>query len=153
MMIPTRSKEHRESPTSAAIPRCLWLGLLRPLFPGDHGAKAIIPARIGQRVRASAAARVRGPRTATTLTVGREPLQTRRAPLPGTRMRMKTTLSILLIRARLRFQAQTPTSANKRLLTDNDVFEFIWVADPELSPDGTQVAFTRVNCDREAYWI
>ncbi len=60
---------------------------------------------------------------------------------------MKITLSIVLIAAVSSLSAQTPTSPGKRLLADKDLFEFIWVADPELSPDGTQAAFTRVNCD------
>jgi dipeptidyl aminopeptidase/acylaminoacyl peptidase len=60
-------------------------------------------------------------------------------------MRMKISLSILLIAAVSSLSAQT--APGKRLLADKDLFEFIWVADPELSPDGTQVVFTRVNCD------
>jgi len=62
---------------------------------------------------------------------------------------MKITLSILLIAAVSSLSAQTSTSPGKRLLTEKDLFEFVWVADPELSPDGTQVAFTRVNCDEK----
>ena len=27
---------------------------------------------------------------------------------------------------------------------------FVWIADPQISPDGTKVAFTRVHVDREA---
>src|SRR5947208_1726726 len=64
-------------------------------------------------------------------------------------MRMKITLSILLIAAVSSLSAQTSTSPGRRLLTEKDLFEFVWVADPELSPDGTQVAFTRVNCDEK----
>jgi dipeptidyl aminopeptidase/acylaminoacyl peptidase len=64
-------------------------------------------------------------------------------------MRMKIGLSILLIAAVSSLSAQTATSPGKRLLADKDLFEFVWVADPELSPDGTQVAFTRVNCDEK----
>ena len=62
-------------------------------------------------------------------------------------MRMKTTLAVLFIAALSSLSAQTATTPGKRLLTDKDLFEFVWVADPELSPDGAQVAFTRVNCD------
>jgi dipeptidyl aminopeptidase/acylaminoacyl peptidase len=62
---------------------------------------------------------------------------------------MKIALSILLIAAVSSLSAQTSTPPGKRLLTEKDLFEFIWVADPELSPDGTQVAFTRVNCDEK----
>ncbi|MGE5055349.1 MAG: S9 family peptidase [Acidobacteriota bacterium] len=62
---------------------------------------------------------------------------------------MKISLSILVIAAVSSLTAQTATSPGKRLLADKDLFEFVWVADPELSPDGTQVAFTRVNCDQK----
>jgi dipeptidyl aminopeptidase/acylaminoacyl peptidase len=35
----------------------------------------------------------------------------------------------------------------KRLITETDIFRFLWVADPQVSPDGRRVAFTRVNVD------
>ena len=35
----------------------------------------------------------------------------------------------------------------KRSITEKDLFDFIWVANPQLSPDGTRVTFTRVNVD------
>ena len=62
---------------------------------------------------------------------------------------MNITLSLVLLAAVSSLSAQTATSPGKRLLTEKDLFQFIWVADPELSPDGTQVAFTRVNCDEK----
>jgi dipeptidyl aminopeptidase/acylaminoacyl peptidase len=37
---------------------------------------------------------------------------------------------------------QTPA---KRLITEKDIFRFVWVADPEISSDGARVAFTRVT--------
>ena len=37
----------------------------------------------------------------------------------------------------------------KRVITEKDLFEFVWVASPQLSPDGAKVAFTRVNCDEK----
>ncbi len=36
---------------------------------------------------------------------------------------------------------------NKRRITEKDLFDFVWVADPQLSPDGSRVAFTRVVVD------
>src|SRR5580765_8475382 len=33
--------------------------------------------------------------------------------------------------------------------TEKDIFRFVWVADPQVSPDGTRVAFTRVNVNDE----
>lgn len=37
----------------------------------------------------------------------------------------------------------------KRAITDKDLFDFIWVANPQVSPDGSRVAFTRVNVDEK----
>ncbi len=41
--------------------------------------------------------------------------------------------------------AQTPAPPQKRFITEKDLFDFIWVADPQISPDGSRVAFVRVN--------
>jgi dipeptidyl aminopeptidase/acylaminoacyl peptidase len=42
---------------------------------------------------------------------------------------------------------------HKRLITEKDLFQFAWVADPQISPDGTRVAYTKVsvNADRDEY--
>jgi dipeptidyl aminopeptidase/acylaminoacyl peptidase len=37
------------------------------------------------------------------------------------------------------------TAQEKRLITENDIMKFVWIADPQISPDGLQVAFTRVT--------
>ena len=37
-----------------------------------------------------------------------------------------------------------PALAQKRLITEKDLFQFTWIADPQISPDGSQVAFVRV---------
>jgi dipeptidyl aminopeptidase/acylaminoacyl peptidase len=44
--------------------------------------------------------------------------------------------------------AQNATPA-KRLITEKDLFDFVWVTDPQVSPDGSQVAFTRVVVDEK----
>ena len=38
-------------------------------------------------------------------------------------------------------------------MTEKDLFSFVWVADPQISPDGSQVAFVRVSVDekKDAY--
>lgn len=52
--------------------------------------------------------------------------------------------------------AQQPA---KRVITETDLFRFVWVADPRPSPDGTRVAFTRVTVNEKgegydtALWI
>jgi dipeptidyl aminopeptidase/acylaminoacyl peptidase len=45
--------------------------------------------------------------------------------------------------------AQTTTPPARRSITDKDIFEFVWVANPQVSPDGSHVAFTRVNLDEK----
>src|SRR5215472_12016192 len=36
-----------------------------------------------------------------------------------------------------------------RTITEKDLFDFVWVADPQVSPDGGRVAFTRVIVDEK----
>jgi dipeptidyl aminopeptidase/acylaminoacyl peptidase len=40
-------------------------------------------------------------------------------------------------------------SSGKRPITEKDLFKFTWIANPQLSPDGTRVAFTRVVVDEK----
>ncbi|HYC62710.1 MAG TPA: S9 family peptidase [Thermoanaerobaculia bacterium] len=55
--------------------------------------------------------------------------------------------------------ASLAQQAAKRLITETDLFRFVWVADPRPSPDGTRVAFTRVTVNEKgegydtAIWI
>lgn len=35
-------------------------------------------------------------------------------------------------------------------MREDDLLRFVWIADPQISPDGTRVAFTRVTVDAEA---
>ena len=36
-----------------------------------------------------------------------------------------------------------------RVITEKDLFSFRWIADPQLSPDGSQIAFVRVTVDEK----
>src|SRR5436309_12022950 len=45
--------------------------------------------------------------------------------------------------------ATGPSSSGKRPITEKDLFKFTWIANPQLSPDGTRVAFTRVVVDEK----
>jgi dipeptidyl aminopeptidase/acylaminoacyl peptidase len=45
--------------------------------------------------------------------------------------------------------AMAPGPTAKRSITDKDLFRFAWIADPQLSPDGRRVAFTRVVVDEK----
>lgn len=38
----------------------------------------------------------------------------------------------------------------KRTITETDLLKFVWVADPQISPDGTQIAFVRVDVNEKA---
>src|SRR2546428_10998984 len=40
-------------------------------------------------------------------------------------------------------------TAHARVITEKDLFRFQWIADPQLSPDGSQVAFVRVTVDEK----
>ena len=45
--------------------------------------------------------------------------------------------------------AAVPALAQKRDITEKDLFQFVWVADPQISPDGSQVVFVRVAVDEK----
>ena len=55
--------------------------------------------------------------------------------------------------------AAAPSGAERRPITETDLFSFVWVADPQIAPDGSRVAFVRVSVDRQkdqyetAIWI
>ncbi|NOT33201.1 MAG: S9 family peptidase [Candidatus Eisenbacteria bacterium] len=56
--------------------------------------------------------------------------------------------------------ARAPNATGaRRPMREDDLLRFVWVADPQISPDGARVAFTRVWVDREsddyqtAVWI
>src|SRR5271165_6228570 len=56
----------------------------------------------------------------------------------------------LAIAASLVAQNSTPSATSpKRAITEKDLFDFVWVTNPQLSPDGSRVAFTRVNVDEK----
>src|SRR5436190_18483171 len=52
-----------------------------------------------------------------------------------------------------------PVCAEKRPITETDLYSFEWVANPQISPDGARVLYTRVtvNAKRDGYetalWI
>ncbi|HEX2491232.1 MAG TPA: S9 family peptidase [Blastocatellia bacterium] len=42
------------------------------------------------------------------------------------------------------------SGAQKRTITEMDLFKFVWIADPQISPDGSRVAFVRVWVNQKA---
>src|SRR3954447_663346 len=63
------------------------------------------------------------------------------------RMRRLLTLLVCLV------AAATGFAAEKRNITEKDLFNFIWIGDPQVSPDGSRVVFVRVsvNDKKEGY--
>jgi dipeptidyl aminopeptidase/acylaminoacyl peptidase len=47
----------------------------------------------------------------------------------------------------------TGASADKRAITEKDLWDFVWIGDPQVSPDGSRIAFVRitVNEKKEGY--
>ena len=68
-------------------------------------------------------------------------------------MKLRLFLAIVALVASLAAQEATqPVGSQKRLLTEKDLFDFVWVANPASSrPTAHRVAFTRVNRRREAH--
>jgi len=68
---------------------------------------------------------------------------------------MRSVLSLVLLVLVL----AAPSFAQKRSITEKDLFNFVWIADPQIAPDGSSVAFVRVtvNDKKDGYntaiWI
>jgi dipeptidyl aminopeptidase/acylaminoacyl peptidase len=62
---------------------------------------------------------------------------------------MRTVLAFVLV---FTF-GLTNSFAQKRNITEKDLWDFVWIGDPQVSPDGSRVAFVRVtvNDKREGY--
>src|SRR3979490_2703725 len=43
----------------------------------------------------------------------------------------------------------SPVSGQKRSITEKDLFNFNWIGDPQISPDGSRVAFVRVTVNEK----
>jgi dipeptidyl aminopeptidase/acylaminoacyl peptidase len=64
-------------------------------------------------------------------------------------MKIRVSAVVVTLAVITSLAAQTPTPAPRRSITEKDIFDFVWVANPQLSPDGTRVAFTRVSVDEK----
>src|SRR4051812_35284254 len=62
------------------------------------------------------------------------------------RSRVLSVVAVLVIIA-----AAAP--AQKRNITEKDIFQFNWIGDPQISPDGARVAFVKVtvNAKHDGY--
>src|SRR5690242_15841953 len=45
--------------------------------------------------------------------------------------------------------AAIAAQAQKRSITEKDIFQFNWIGDPQISPDGSRVAFVKVTVDEK----
>jgi dipeptidyl aminopeptidase/acylaminoacyl peptidase len=63
-------------------------------------------------------------------------------------MRSRLLLSLVVVVCFL-----VPAHAQKRNITEKDLFNFAWIADPQVSPDGSRLAFVRVtvNAKKDGY--
>src|ERR1043166_8819481 len=55
-------------------------------------------------------------------------------------MRFRVSLFLILM-----VVVAAPALAQKRNITEKDLFNFVWIGDPQVSPDGSRVAFVRVT--------
>src|SRR5436190_20325560 len=59
--------------------------------------------------------------------------------------------SVAIMLAMLSLTLAIPSQgAEKRAITEMDLFKFVWVADAQISPDGSRVAFVRVWVNQKA---
>ncbi|HET7746657.1 MAG TPA: S9 family peptidase [Vicinamibacteria bacterium] len=70
------------------------------------------------------------------------------------------TLVLAVLAAAVLAPSPSPTpAAARRPITETDLYRFVWVADPQISPDGREVAFVRVTVNKKkdgydtALWI
>ena len=59
---------------------------------------------------------------------------------------MRSILAVVLITFVI---IVSPVSAQKRNITEKDLFNFVWIGDPQISPDGSRVAFVRVTVNEK----
>ena len=58
------------------------------------------------------------------------------------RKRLLVALACLLL-------ATVPRAAEKRFITEKDLLKFTWIADPQIAPDGSTIAFVRVTVNEK----
>src|SRR6476659_2845027 len=66
------------------------------------------------------------------------------------RLMMRSRAALIALIAGLLFAPSAHLGAQaRRPITDTDLFKFVWAADPQISPSGSQVAFVRVTADAD----
>jgi dipeptidyl aminopeptidase/acylaminoacyl peptidase len=62
---------------------------------------------------------------------------------------MRTRLLRLAVVINILVMAVSTATAQKRNITERDLFDFVWVADPQISPDGSTVVFVKVTVNAQ----
>src|SRR5947199_9133454 len=60
-----------------------------------------------------------------------------------------TRIKPFVIGLSLVFVSSAIPAQSRRPITETDLFKFVWAADPQISPNGSQVAFVRVTADSD----
>src|SRR6266849_5596058 len=64
-------------------------------------------------------------------------------------MRRASIASVAALVFTLALTLAMPRAADLRAITETDLFKFTWIADPQISPDGSTVAFVRVTVNEK----
>src|SRR3954464_14772367 len=59
-------------------------------------------------------------------------------------MRFRVSLLLIIV-----VFVGAPVLAQKRNITEKDLFDFVWIGDPQVAPDGSRVAFVRVTVNEK----
>src|SRR4051812_36309238 len=62
---------------------------------------------------------------------------------------MRRTWNLIAAFIALSLLANGSFAAVKRNVTEKDLFNFVWIGDPQLSSDGSRVAFVRVSVNEK----
>jgi dipeptidyl aminopeptidase/acylaminoacyl peptidase len=54
-----------------------------------------------------------------------------------------------ILAAILAIGSASELTADKRAITEKDLWDFVWIGDPQVSPDGARVAFVRVSVNEK----
>src|SRR6185503_10589753 len=58
---------------------------------------------------------------------------------------MRFRVSLLPVAIAIIVSLGVPAFAQKRNTTEKDLFNFVWIGDPQVTPDGSRIAFVRVT--------
>src|SRR5437868_8773235 len=58
--------------------------------------------------------------------------------------------SLVLISSLVVLLALVASAQQKQLITEKDLFKFNWIADPQMSPDGSRIAFVKVVVNQKS---